>query len=114
MYWVQKWGTNITKILSHSLRQAFADHICSTVIMTEEAGADGFTHGFIPLPALCLHNAFLNSSEAPPCKRAYSQPSQSQPCIVFSVSLASYDWVELNFPPQINSCMRGRNEVQGF
>lgn len=50
--------------MSLYLRQPFADHICSALIMTEaeEAGGDGFRQEFIPLPASCLQIAFLHPS----------------------------------------------------
>lgn len=62
------------KKISLYLRQPFADHICSALIMTEaeEAGGDGSRQEFIPLPASCLQIAFLHPSWSPPRKRAHS------------------------------------------
>lgn len=62
--WISRREYN--KKLWASLCQLCADHICSTLIMTEEVGGDGFRHGFSPLPASCLHNAFLNPSQKLP------------------------------------------------
>lgn len=66
MYCVHEWGgENIPIKISAPLCQPFADLIRSTLIMTEEAGRDGFRLGFIPLPASRLHNAFLDPSQKP-------------------------------------------------
>lgn len=70
--------------MSLYLRQPFADHICSALIMTEaeEAEGDGFRQEFIPLPASCLQIAFLHPS--------WRLPLQTSPFIIQLITISHY------------------------
>lgn len=116
IYWAHKQGPNTTKQAWAYLQSQYsADHICSTLVMTDEGEMASHMDLFLLLPRVC-------TTPSPIHQKLILQSSQSQSCLACCVPRQV--WFSLTEPPTpqrthskitpVSLELRDINDMQGF